>query len=182
MRLVSYLALALACVAFPVRSETYRSAGPPFSITYPDGWKVLPGEGELRTRAVGPGGAMNVSIAAAERPDFDADRFSDAQLLQIADGLADAVSSALEDFELLERGPATLGGKRAAYFRYKAVVTLPKGRVETFGHYVATAHRGLVYSVTAVTQSSQARRNQPRLMEAIASFRFDAGREPPAGS
>lgn len=166
------LVLSLPFVGNPVRSETYRNATPPFSIEYPDGWKVLPGAGGLTTRAVGPGSAMNVSVAAASRPDFDADRFSDAELRQIADGLAAAVAGALEGFELLERGPARLGGKRAAYFRYRATVALPEGRVETIGHYVATAHRGRVYSVTGVTQAALARREQARILDAIASFRF----------
>lgn len=166
------LALSLAFVPKPVRSETYRNATPPFSIEYPDGWKVLPGEEGLATRAVGPGSAMNVSVAAASRPDFDADGFTDEELLRIADGLAAAVAGALADFELLERGPARLGGKRAAYFRYRATVALPDGRVETVGHYVATAHRGLVYSVTGVTQARLARRTQAQILGAIESFRF----------
>jgi hypothetical protein len=115
---------------------------------------------------------MNVSVAAASRPDFDADQFTDEELLRIADGLVAAVAGALGDFELLERGPARLGGKRAAYFRYRAVVQKPDGRVETLGHYIATAHRGLVYSVTGVTQARLARRMQPRILAAIESFRL----------
>ena len=72
-------------VAFPVRSETFQSNTPPFAIDYPKGWKIRDGEGGLATRAVGPGSAMNVSVAAASRPDLDADRFSDADLDRIAD-------------------------------------------------------------------------------------------------
>jgi hypothetical protein len=169
------LALALVCVGFPVRSETYRNAGPPFSIDYPKGWKVLSGEGELVTRAIGPGSAMNVSVAAARRPDFDADTFSDAELDQIAQELANATAAALEGFELLEKGKGKLGGKPAAYFRYRASVNTPKGPVETIGLYYATAHRGLVYSVTAVTQARLARRMQPEMIDAIQSFRFGTG-------
>jgi hypothetical protein len=171
-RVALSLVLALLGVGNPVRSETHRNSTPPFSIEYPDGWRVLAGERGLATRAVGPGSAMNVSVAAASRPDFDADHFSDAELQQIADGLAAAVAGALADFELLERGPARLGGKRAAYFRYRATVALPEGRVETVGHYVATAHRGLVYSVTGVTQERLVRREQGRILAAIESFRF----------
>jgi len=166
------LALSLTFVGNPVRSETYRNATPAFSIDYPEGWKVLPGEEGLSTRAVGPGSAMNVSVAAASRPDFDADQFTDEELLRVADGLVAAVASALGDFELLERGPARLGGKRAAYFRYRAVVERPDGRVETLGHYIATAHRGLVYSVTGVTQKKLQRRMQPLILKSIQSFRF----------
>jgi hypothetical protein len=169
---VACLAVALAFVGFPVRSETFRSSGPPFSIEYPDGWKILPAEGGLLTRAVGPGSAMNVSVAAASRPDFDADRFSDAELDRIAQELADATAGALEGFELLERGKAKLGGKPAAFFRYRAVVQSPKGSVETIGIYYATAHRGLVYSVTGVTRARLARRTQPEIIGAIQSFRF----------
>jgi hypothetical protein len=169
------LALALVLVGFPVRSETYRNPGPAFSIDYPEGWKILPGEGGLATRAVGPGSAMNVSVAAASRPDFDADTFSDAQLEQIAQELADATAGALADFELLERGKARLGGKPAAFFRYRATVEQPAGRVETVGIYYATAHRGLVYSVTGVTQAKRARRTQPAILDAIESFRFETG-------
>jgi hypothetical protein len=166
------LALSLVLVGNPVRSETYQNASPGFSIDYPEGWKVLPGEGGLATRAVGAGSAMNVSVAAASRPDFDADRFSDAEMQEIADGLAAAVAGSLRSFELLERGPARLGGKRAAYFRYRARVELPSGPVETIGHYVATAHKGLVFSVTGVTQARLAKREQPRILAAIQSFRF----------
>jgi hypothetical protein len=119
---------------------------------------------------------MNVSVAAAKRPDFDADRFSEADLERIADELAAATAGALEGFELLERGRAKLGGKPAAFFRYRAVVQQPSGPVETVGLYYATAHRGLVYSVTGVTQAKLARRNQPAMIDAIQSFRFlDAG-------
>jgi hypothetical protein len=175
------LALALAFVAFPVRSETYRNAGPPFSIDYPDGWKILPGEGGLATRAVGPGSAMNVSVAAARRPDFDAERFTGAELEEIADELAAATAHALRDFELIERGRAELGGKPAAFFSYRAVVDQPGGPIETVGHYVATAHRGLVYSVTGVTQRRLQRRMQPLILKSIRSFRFgDASGAPPA--
>jgi hypothetical protein len=133
------LALSLAVVGNPVRSETYRSATPDFSIDHPDGWKVLPGEEELSTRAIGPGSAVNVSVAAASRPDFDADQFTAAEPLRIADGLVATVAGVLGDFELLERGPARLGGKRAAYFRYRAVVQKPDGRVETLRHYIAAS-------------------------------------------
>ena len=122
--------------------------------------------------AVGPGSAMNVSVAAASRPDFDADRFSDAELQRIGDRLAASVAGELKNFELVERGAATLGGKRAAYFRWRALSELPSGRVETVGYYVATAHRGLVYSVTGVTQARLAKRMQPRILDAIQSFRF----------
>ena len=49
---------ALACgvllAAGPLVAETYRNPGPPFEIDYPDGWKILPGEGGLATRARGP--------------------------------------------------------------------------------------------------------------------------------
>jgi len=86
---------------------------------------------------------MNVSVAAASQADFDADRFSD-----------------------------TLGGKRAAYFRWRARTEVPSGPVETVGYYVATAHRGLVYSVTGVTKARLARRTQPLIQGAIESFRF----------
>ena len=166
------LALALVVVAKPVRPETYHNPGPRFSITYPEGWKVLPGGDGLATRAIGPGSAMNVSVAAASRPDFDADQFTDEELMHVADGLVAEVAGALEHFELLERGPATLGGKRAAYFRYRATVEMPSGRVETIGLYVATARQGLVYSVTGVTQARLTRRTQPLIMAAIQSFRF----------
>jgi len=170
------LLLASIPVAFPVRSETFQSNTPPFAIDYPNGWRVRDGEGGLATRAVGPGSAMNVSVAAASRPDFDADRFSDADLDRIADELAAATAGALEGFELLERGKAKLGGKPAAFFRYRAVVQQPDGPVETVGLYYATAHRGLVYSVTGVTQAKLARRTQPVIVAAIQSFRFlDAG-------
>ena len=168
----AWLALALA-FPFPVRSETYRNAGPPFSIDYPKGWKILPGEGGLATRAVGPGSAMNVSVAAARRPDFDAESFTGAELEEIADALAAATAGALQDFELIERGRAELGGKHAAFFSYRAVIDQPGGDpVETVGHYVATAHRGLVYSVTGVTQRKLQRRMQPLILESIRSFRF----------
>ena len=163
--------LALS-VAMAVRSETYRNPGPPFSIDYPEGWKVLPGEGGLATRAIGPGSAMNVSVSAARRPDFDADRFTSTELEEIADELAAETARALRDFELIERGRAELGGKPAAFFSYSAVVDSPSGRVETVGHYVATAHQGLVYSVTGVTQKRLQRRMQPEIMKAIQSFRF----------
>jgi hypothetical protein len=167
------LLLTLAGVAFPVRSETYRNPGPPFVIDYPDGWKILPGEGGLATRAIGPGSAMNVSVAAARRPDFDAERFTGAELEQIADDLAAATAGALRGFELIERGRAELGGKPAAFFSYRAVVDSPKGPVETVGHYVATAHRGLVYSVAGVTQQRLQRRMQPLILKSIQSFRFE---------
>ena len=49
-----------------------------------------------------------------------------------------------------------------------------KGTVETIGLYYATAHHGLVYSVTGVTQAKLARRTQPDIIEAIRSFRFEA--------
>ena len=166
------LALALAFVAFPVRSEVYRNAGPPFSIDYPDGWTILPGEGGLATRAVAPGSAMNVSVAAARRPDFDAEHFTGAELEEIADELAAATARALRGVELIERGRAELGGKPAAFFSYRAVVDQPGGPVETVGHYVATAHRGLVYSVTGVTQRRLQRRMQPLILKSIQSFRF----------
>jgi hypothetical protein len=58
------------------------------------------------------------------------------------------------------------------FFSYRAVVDGPDGSVETVGHYVATAHRGLVYSVTGVTQRSRQRETQPEIMKAIQSFRF----------
>jgi hypothetical protein len=173
--LVACLVAILVGVSFPVRSETYRSAGPPFAIDYPDGWKILPGEGELLTRAVGPGSAMNVSVAAARTPDFDADRFSHADLERIGRELAAATAGALEGFELLETGTGRLGGKPAAFFRYRAVVRQPDGPVETIGLYYATAHRGLVYSVTGVTQARLARRTQAAIQGAIRSFRFEAG-------
>ena len=169
---VALVVLALVHVAKPVRSETYRNPGPPFSIEVPDGWKILPGEGGLATRAIGPGSAMNVSVAAASRPDFDADRFTGAELEQMAHRLAAATASALRSFELIESGRAELGGKPAAYFHYRAVVDSPSGRVATVGHYVATAHEGLVYSVTGVTQRRLQRRMQPEIMKAIQSFRF----------
>jgi hypothetical protein len=171
--LVACLAVIVAAVSFPVRAETYRNGVPPFAIDYPDGWRLLPGEGELVTRAVGPGSAMNVSVAAAKRPDFDADRFSDAELDQIAKELAAATAGALQGFELLETGKGRLGGKPAAFFRYRAVVQQPKGPVETIGLYYATAHEGLVYSVTGVTQAKLARRTQPAIIDAIQSFRFE---------
>lgn len=166
------LALSLVVVGNPVRSETFRSPGPPFSITYPDGWKLQPGEEGLLTRAIGPGSAMNVSVAAASRPDFDADRFSDAALEAMGARLAASVAKDLKDFELLESGSATLGGKRAAYFRWRARSEVPSGPVETVGYYIATAHRGLVYSVTGVTKARLARRTQPLILAAIESFRF----------
>jgi len=176
MRLASALALGalltLGTVGFPVRAETFQSQTPPFAIDYPKGWKLREGEGGLRTRAVGPGSAMNVSVAAASRPDFDADRFSDAELDRIADELAAATAGALKDFRLLERGKAQLGGKPAAYFMYRATVELPRGPVETVGLYYATAHRGLVYSVTGVTQEKLRKRMQPAIVESIRSFRF----------
>lgn len=175
------LLLASSPVAFPVRSETFQSNTPPFAIDYPRGWQIRDGEGGLATRAVGPGSAMNVSVAAAARPDFDADRFSDADLDRIADDLAAATAGALEGFELLERGKAKLGGKPAAFFRYRAVVQLPDGPVETVGLYYATAHRGLVYSVTGVTQAKLARRTQPAIIDAIQSFRFLGASAPPGG-
>ncbi len=167
------LAVALALVAFPVRSETYVSSGPRFAIDYPEGWKVLPGEGGLATRAVGPGSAMNVSVTAASRPDFDAERFTGAELEQIASRLAAATAGALRGFELIDRGRAELGGKPAAFFSYRALVDSPSGTVETVGHYFATAHRGLVYSVTGVTQKRLQRRMQPVILEAVRSFRFN---------
>ena len=177
------LGLVLACLATPVGSETYHNGTPPFSIEYPDGWKVLPGEGGLATRAVGNGSAMNVSVSAASRPDLDADHFSDEELLRIADGLVAAVAGALHDFELLERGPARLGGKRAAYFRYRAKVDLAGKPVETIGNFIATAHHGLVYSVTGVTRAGLARRTQPQILAAIRSFAFgDAGAAGPAAA
>jgi hypothetical protein len=166
------LALSLAFVGIPVRSETFRRPGPPFSITYPDGWKLQPGEEGLLTRAIGPGSAMNVSVAAASQADFDADRFSDAELEAIGQRLAASVANDLEDFELLESGIAALGGKRAAYFRWRARSEVPDGPVETVGYYVATAHRGLVYSVTGVTKARLAPRMQPLILAAIGSFRF----------
>ena len=184
MRRTSALALAallllLGAVGIPVRAETFRSDTPPFSIDYPKGWKIREGEGGLRTRAVGPGSAMNVSVAAAKRPDFDADRFSDAELDQIADELAAATAAALKDFQLIERGKAQLGGKPAAYFVYRAVVELPKGPVETVGLYYATAHRGLVYSVTGVMQARLQSRMEPAILAAIRSFRFTDASAPP---
>jgi len=39
------LALSLMLVGIPVRAETFRSPGPLFSITYPDGWKIQPAGG-----------------------------------------------------------------------------------------------------------------------------------------
>jgi hypothetical protein len=173
--LVACLAVIVAAVSIPVRAETYRNGVPPFAIDYPDGWKVLPGEGELLTRAIGPGSAMNVSVAAASRRDFDADRFDDAQLEAIARELAAATAGALQGFELLETGKGRLGGKPAAFFRYRAVVQQARGPVETIGLYYATAHQGLVYSVTGVTQAKLARRTQPAILDAIQSFRFEAG-------
>jgi hypothetical protein len=173
--LLACLVVILVGVSFPVRSETYRNGVPPFAIDYPEGWKLLPGEGELLTRAVGPGSAMNVSVAAARRPDFDASRFSDAELEQIAQELAAATAGALQGFELLETGKGRLGGKPAAFFRYRAVVQQAKGPVETIGLYYATAHEGLVYSVTGVTQAKLARRMQSKILDAIESFRFEAG-------
>jgi hypothetical protein len=167
------LALALALVAFPVRSETYVNSGPRFAIDYPEGWRILPGEGGLATRAVGPGSAMNVSVTAASHPDFDAERFTGAELEQIASRLAAATASALRGFELIDRGRAELGGKPAAFFSYRAVVDSANGPVETVGHYFATAHRGLVYSVTGVTQKRLQRRMQPVILEAVRSFRFN---------
>jgi hypothetical protein len=173
------LGVLLVCVGIPVRSETFQSSTPPFSIDYPRGWTVKEGEGELLTRAVGPGSAMNVSVAAASRPDFDADNFSDAELERIAEELAAATAGALKGFQVLERGKAQLGGKRAAYFLYRAVVELPKGDVETVGLYYATAHRGLVYSVTGVTQERLRKRMQPKIVESIRSFRFLPASAPP---
>jgi hypothetical protein len=52
------------------------------------------------------------------------------------------------------------------------VVDQPSGPVETVGHYVATAHRGFVYSVTGVTQRKLQRRMQPLILKSIQSFRF----------
>jgi hypothetical protein len=176
MRRTSALALGallLVChVGIPVRAETFQSDTPPFSIDYPKGWKIRDGEGGLRTRAVGPGSAMNVSVAAASRPDFDADSFSADELEQIADGLVAATAGALKDFQLIERGRAQLGGKPAAYFVYRAVVEQPDGHVKTVGLYYATAHRGLVYSVTGVTQERLRERMEPAILRAIRSFRF----------
>jgi hypothetical protein len=111
-------------------------------------------------------------VAASSRSDFDADRFTDEQLLEIADRLAASVARALRDFELVERGLAQLGGKRAAYFRWRALAETDGGSVETTGYYVATAHRGLVYSVTGVTQAQAARRTHPLIVKSIQSFRF----------
>lgn len=55
------------------------------------------------------------------------------------------------------------------------------GPLETVGHYVATAHRGLVYSVTGVTQRKLQRRMQPLILKSIQSFRFgDTSAEDPA--
>ncbi len=184
MRRTSALALGVLLLAsdvgIPVRAETFRSNTPPFSIDYPKDWEIREGEGELRTRAVGPGSAMNVSVAAASRPDFDADHFSDAELDRIADDLAATTAGALKDFQLLDRGKAQLGGKPAAYFVYRAVVELPKGRVATIGFYYATAHRGLVYSVVGVTQEKLRKRMQPAILEAIRSFRFTDASTPPS--
>jgi hypothetical protein len=164
--------LALAGVGMPVRSETFRSGWPPFEIDYPDGWKLREPEGELRTRAVGPGSAMNVSVAAAIRPDLDADRFTDANLERIADELAAATADALREFEVIESGKAQLGGKPAAYFVYRALVDFRKGPVKTVGIYYATAHRGLVYSVTGVTLERRRKHVEPQILASIRSFRF----------
>ena len=171
--------LLLTHVGIPVRAETFQSSTPPFAIDYPKGWRIREGEGGLRTRAVGPGSAMNVSVAAASRPDFDADQFSDAELDRIAEELAAATAGALKGFQLLERGKTQLGGKPAVYFVYRAVVELPKGPVATVGLYYATAHRGLVYSVTGVTQEKLRKRMQPAILEAIRSFRFTEASAPP---
>jgi hypothetical protein len=122
---------------------------------------------------------MNVSVAAASRPDFDADDFTAAELDQIADGLVAATAGALKDFHLIERGKAQLGGKRAAYFVYRAVVELQDGPVRTVGLYYATAHRGLVYSVTGVTQERLRERMEPAILGAIRSFRFTDASAPP---
>ena len=55
---------------------------------------------------------------------------------------------------------------------YRAVVELPKGPVETVGLYYATAHRGLVYSVTGVMQARHQKRLEPAILQSIRSFRF----------
>lgn len=176
MRRLSVVALAwllaLASVAAPVVAESFHSDVYAFSITYPEGWKLGTGEGEIVTRAIGPGSAMNVSVAAASRPDFDAEGFTGAQLERIAERLATTAAGALKDFALIERDRAQLGGKPAAYFSYRAVVDSPRGAVETVGYYVATAHRGRDYSVTGVTQKRFRARMQRVILEAIGSFRF----------
>jgi hypothetical protein len=87
------LAAAIGVAASPVPAETYRNAGPAFEIDYPHGWKILPGEGGLATRAVGPGGSMKVSVTAARRPDFDAGDFTGSELEQISDGLVAATAN-----------------------------------------------------------------------------------------
>ena len=184
MRRTSALALAallgLANVGTPVRAETFQSDTPPFSIDYPKGWQIRDGEDEIRTRAVGPGGAMNVSVAAASRPDFDSAGFSDADFVHIADELAAAAAAALKEFQVIERGKAQLGGKPAAYFVYRAVVDQPDGRVETVGLYYATAYRGLVYSVTGVMQARLQKKLEPAILKSIRSFRFPEASAPPA--
>jgi hypothetical protein len=176
------LVAGIAVVASPFWAETYRNSGPPFEIDYPDGWRVLPGEGGIATRAVGPGGSMNVSVAAARRPDFDADEFTGSELEQIADGLVAATASALREFELVERGRTELGGKPAAFFSYRAVVKGRDGPIHTVGTYVATAHRGLVYSVTGVSERREQRRATAAIRKASESFRFlEAGSAGPGG-
>jgi len=170
--------LALTSVAAPVGAESFHSDVYAFSITYPDDWKLGEESGEIVSRAVGPGCAMNVSVARASRPDFDAERFSGAELERIAERLAAATAGALQGFELIERGRAQLGGKPAAFFSYRAVVELPTGPIETVGHYVATAHRGRVYSVTGVTQRKVQKQMQPVILKAIQSFRFTDASDP----
>jgi len=115
MRRLSVVALAwllaLASVAAPVVAESFHSDVYAFSITYPEGWKLGTGEGEIVTRAIGPGSAMNVSVAATSRPDFDAEGFTGAQLERIAERLATTAAGALKGFALIERDRAQLGGK-----------------------------------------------------------------------
>lgn len=170
------LACTILAIGAPLEAETYRNPGPPFEIDYPAGWKILPGDRGIATRAVGPGGSINVSVSAASRPDFDASDFTGAELEQIADGLVAATASALQGFELDERGRTELGGKPAAFFTYRAVVDGPEGAIATVGRYVATAHRGLIYGVAGVSEQRAPRRVTRAIDAAIRSFRFvDAG-------
>ena len=119
---------------------------------------------------------MNVSVAAASRPDFDADHFSDAELDRIADELAAATAGALEGFELLERGKAKLGGKPAAFFRYRAVVQLPEGNGRDRGPLLRDRAPRPRLQRDGRDPGEARRRTQPAIIDAIQSFRFlDAG-------
>lgn len=144
--------------------DLYRNTRYGFSIIFPSGWKQGGSTGASVVRRATGSQGHSVVIGVSELPYYTRFLVRDVEAAAKEDAIVNSMSAQFEDFKLIEKGTAQVGGEKALWMKYSLSYTVKDVKSSMTVVVYNLLHDGIIYTLTVS--------DVPEAISSVETFKF----------